>query len=146
AVLNKYCLTFQPIDRRGKLLEHLRPAEFGAAKRLLAEAGRDFEARVLEVKASAIAIRFKSKTHSSIAEFADRPREGEPVRRLALEHLALDDESLELDFRLRRHAEREAVTDARLEIVGIHPLGERGALGDRSPNLVSWLRKQNFSL
>jgi len=51
----------------------------------------------------------------------------------------------ETNLGVRRHAEREVVSDTWLEVVGIHPLGEDSAVGGRPPDLLPRLRNQNLS-
>jgi len=92
------------------------------------------EASVLEEKACPIPIGFKAKTDLRILDrSAHRPREDESAtaiftrsilaRRIALENLAANRETLETNARLRWHPKGEAVPDNRLKVVGIHPVG-----------------------
>jgi hypothetical protein len=134
----------------GQLLEHLRPAELGPAKRLFAERLRDVEAAVFEEDARPLTVRLELKAHPRVLDgAAGRPRECEPAARgragrLALQHLAAHGQPLEVHLGITRHAEREPMSDARLEVVGKHPLGQHRAVGDRSPDLLARLRDQDL--
>src|SRR4029453_7987419 len=79
-----------------------------------------------------------------IEKLVDDPREDELASRNALEDLTVDDEAV-FELRIRRHAEGEVMTDARLEVVRVHPLGERGAVGQRAPDRLGCLRELQLS-
>ena len=136
----------QARDHGGKLLEHLRPAELGPLERLLAPRLGDVEAGMLEEDARAVAVRLEPEAHPRIATGPPADHENASRRgRFALQHLAVHDQSVETHLRVRRHAEREVMADARLEVVREHPLGQRGAVGERPPDLLPRLRNQNLS-
>src|SRR5258706_7105774 len=100
---------------------------------------------MLEEKARSVAVRLESEAHLRTLESTGRPRECEPTRRFALQHLAAHDQSVKIHFRVRRHLEREVMADAWLEVIREHPLAEGGAVGDRPPDLLPRLRDQNLS-
>src|SRR5262249_9173083 len=102
---------------------------------------------MLEDDARSFAIRLQPEAHPRIDDWsAGRPREHEPTGRFALQHLAAHHQPIETNLGIRRHAKREMMADARLEVVGKHPLGERRAVGECPPDLLPRLRYQNLSL
>lgn len=143
----RFALGRQPRDHGRKLIDHLRPAEPGTRERPIAPRVREVEAGVLENEARAVAVWFEPEAHPRVDDWsAGRPREHEPTGRFALQHLAVNDQPVKTDLGLRRHAEREVVADTRLEVVGIHPRGQGGVVGDRPPDLLSRLREQDLSM
>src|SRR4029453_19456619 len=115
------------------LAVHHVPAVLGALERLLL-----LEARVLEQHARPGAIGLEPVAHARVQKLVDDPREDELALRNALEDLTVDDEAV-FELRIRRHAESEVMTDARLEVVRVHPLRERGAVRQRAPDRVGGL-------
>lgn len=59
-------------DRRGKLLQHFRPAEIRTLESLIPKRLREIEARVFEENARAIAIWFEPEAHPRVD---DGPRD-----------------------------------------------------------------------
>src|SRR4030095_6482484 len=118
-------------DHLSQLAVHSVPAVLGALERLLL-----LEAHVLEQHACPGALGFEAVADACIEKLADDPREDELASRNALEDLTVDDEAV-FELRIRRHAEGEVMTDARLEIVRVHPLGERGAVRQRAPDRLN---------
>jgi hypothetical protein len=136
----------QARDYGRKLPEHLRPTELGTPKCLIAPRLGDVEPRMLEEEARSFAVRLEPEADPRIDDWsASRPREHEPTGRFALQHLATHDQSVKTNLGVRRYAKREVVADARLEVIREHPPGERGAVGERPPDLLPWLRNHNLS-
>src|ERR1700676_198512 len=96
--------------------------------------------------ASSVATRLEPEAHPRIDDWsASRPRERELTGRFALQHFPAHHQPINTNLGLRRHPDREVMADARLEVVGKHPLGERGAFGERLPDLLPRLRNQKLS-
>lgn len=136
----------QTRDHNGKLPEHPRPAELRPFERLLAPRLGEVEAGVREEDARAVTVRLEPEAHPRIDDWsAGRPGEHEPTGRFALQHLAAHDQPIEMRLGIGRHAEREVMADARLEVVRKHPLRKRGAVGDRPPDLLPRLPNEDLS-
>src|SRR5947209_1713863 len=101
---------------------------------------------MLEEDARAIAVRLEPEAHPCIAESTGRPRKHEPTGQFALQHLAAYDHPVKTHFRVRRHLEREVMPDTRYKVIWEHPLGQRGAVSKRPPDLLPRLRNQNLPL
>src|SRR5438445_11423714 len=100
---------------------------------------------MFEEDARAVAVRVEPEAHPRIGESTGRPREREPTGRFALQHLAVDDYSVETHFRVRRHLEGEAMPDAWRKVIREHPLGQRRAVGEGPPDLLLGLWDEQFS-
>ena len=108
----------QARDHSGQLLEHHRPTVFGAVERLLL-----LESRMLEQQSSASAVGLEAVAYARVQKLTDHPGKGQVARWIALQDLTIHHQAVEAGFGVRWHTESEVVTDTRLEVVRIHPVG-----------------------
>src|SRR5262245_48303861 len=106
------------LEHRRQLAVHHLPTVLGALERLVL-----LEARVLEEhpRTSAIGLEAVAHLRVQLVRWAHDPAEDELARRYALQDFAAHDQAVGQALCLGRDAEREVMSDARLEVVRVHP-------------------------
>lgn len=134
----------RPGQHRVKLLEDFLVAKLQSSDCPFAPGLCEIEAGMFEDQPRAVTFRFELVGDPRIDQRPAGPGMHQPAGRIAFQYLALNHDAFEAHLGIGRHREGELMADTRFEVVRIHPLGERVAVGDRLPNLLARLRDEDF--